>query len=335
MEIKVVHACGSKFAFDIEPENSAMPFAIQCPNCGADATADANAIIAQALAAGASAAPPPPPPKPGLSLGHSAPAAPPPPPPPKPGLSLGRSHAAEAAPPPPPPAPMPASAPAASGAPEKKPAKKPGAIFASDEPHLPLAITGAAIGAAIGMGIWYVLAHYLHIASGWVAWGTGAMAGFGARTFGRTATPLFGIIAAGFTLLAILGGSYLAMLADIDKFVAKNLDGAYEERVAFAKKATAAKDDTALRAVIAEDDGGDASKITDAELAEVKADLPKLRELTKGKPTKAEFQQQLSDTIRSNISLVDVAKGYFRIFTIIFIVLGLSTAFKLGSGMGS
>lgn len=321
MEIKVIHTCGTKFVFDVEPENGAMPFAIQCPSCGADATGDANAVIAQRLAADAPAAAPAPPP--------------PPPPAPKPGLALGRSHAPAAQPAAPPPPPAPSAATPAPADKAAKPAKKPTAIFASDEPHLPLAITGAAIGAAIGMGLWYVLAHYLHIASGWVAWGTGAMAGFGARALGRAPTPLFGIIAAGFTLLAILGGSYLAMLSDIDKFVNKNLAGAYEERVAFAKKATAAKDDAALRAVIAEDDGGDASKITDAELAEVKADLPKLRELTKGKPTKAEFQQQLSDSIRSNISLADVAKGYFRIFTIIFIVLGLSTAFKLGSGMGS
>lgn len=313
MEIKLIHTCGTKFVFDVEPENGAMPFTIQCPGCNEDATADANALIAQTLGASAPAAPPPPPP----------------PPTPKPGLSLGRSHAPAAPPAPPPPVATPAP-PATT----IKPAQKSGGLFASDEPHLPLAITGAAIGAAVGMGIWYVLAHYLHISSGWVAWGTGAMAGFGARTFGRAPTPLFGIIAAVFTLLAILGGSYLAVLADIDKFVGKSLDGAYEERVAFAKKATAAKDDAALRAVLAEDEGGDA-KITDADLAQLKANLPKLKELTQGKPTKAEFQKELASDIRGAVSLTDVAKGHFRIFTIIFIVLGLSTAFKLGSGMGS
>lgn len=322
MEIKVIHTCGTKLAFDVEPENGVMPFAIQCPNCGQDATAEANAVLAQMLATSAA---------PEVSTPVAAPP-PPPPPAPKAGLALGRSHApatSSATPPPPPPA---AATPALATT--TKPAKKSGGLFASDEPHLPLAITGAAIGAAIGMGIWYVLAHYLHFASGWVAWGTGVMAGFGARTLGRAPSPIFGIIAAVFTLLAILGGSYLAMVADIDKFVAKELDGAYEERVAFAKKATAAKDDTALRAVLAED-GGDTTKVTDAELAGLKAELPKLKDLTQGKPTKAEFQKELASDIRSAISLVEVAKGYFRIFTIVFIVLGLSSAFKLGSGMGS
>lgn len=326
MEIKITHACGTKFAFDIEPENGAMPFEIQCPSCGADATADANAIIAQASSAAAPAvaapAPPPPPPPP------PAPAA-------KPGLSLGRSHAPAAPLPPPAPASAPASAPAIVVTTEKKPAKKSGGLFASDEPHLPLAITGAALGAGIGMGIWFVLAHYVHISSGWVAWGTGVMAGFGARTFGRAPTPLFGVIAAVFTVLAILGGSYLAMRADIDKFVTKNLDGAYEERVAFAKKVVAAKDDAALRTVLAEDEGTSADKVTAAELAELKAELPKLRELTHGKPTKAEYQAQLAEGIRSSFSLADAAKSYFRLFTIIFILLGISSAFKLGSGMGS
>jgi uncharacterized protein YxjI len=46
MEVKVTCACGSRYKFDVEPINNRMPTAVQCPTCGADGTASANAIIA-------------------------------------------------------------------------------------------------------------------------------------------------------------------------------------------------------------------------------------------------------------------------------------------------
>lgn len=45
MTIKVVCACETKYAFDVDPVNGAMPFTINCPACGADGTAQANEII--------------------------------------------------------------------------------------------------------------------------------------------------------------------------------------------------------------------------------------------------------------------------------------------------
>jgi hypothetical protein len=68
MEIKVQCDCGQKFKFDVEPANGRMPYAIACPVCGADATARANAVIAQSV--------PPPPVAPGLRIGLPQQAAP-------------------------------------------------------------------------------------------------------------------------------------------------------------------------------------------------------------------------------------------------------------------
>jgi hypothetical protein len=56
MEVKVFCPCGSKYKFDVEPVNERMPWAVNCPSCGADGTALANEIIAKTLAAN----PPPP-----------------------------------------------------------------------------------------------------------------------------------------------------------------------------------------------------------------------------------------------------------------------------------
>jgi len=47
--IKIICGCGQKYAFDVSPVDDRMPAPIQCPRCGADGTAVANAIIGLAL----------------------------------------------------------------------------------------------------------------------------------------------------------------------------------------------------------------------------------------------------------------------------------------------
>src|SRR5437899_12966557 len=49
MEIKIHCACGAKYKFDAEPVHGRMPFAVNCPQCNADGTAQANEIIAQTI----------------------------------------------------------------------------------------------------------------------------------------------------------------------------------------------------------------------------------------------------------------------------------------------
>jgi len=49
--IKIICPCGQKYAFDVSPVDGRMPAPIQCPRCGADGTAVANAIISLALGA--------------------------------------------------------------------------------------------------------------------------------------------------------------------------------------------------------------------------------------------------------------------------------------------
>ena len=49
--IKIICRCGQKYAFDVSPVNGRMPAPVQCPRCGADGTAVANAIISLAVGA--------------------------------------------------------------------------------------------------------------------------------------------------------------------------------------------------------------------------------------------------------------------------------------------
>ena len=49
--IKIICACGQKYAFNVHPLNGRMPAPIQCPVCGMDGTAVANEAITRALGA--------------------------------------------------------------------------------------------------------------------------------------------------------------------------------------------------------------------------------------------------------------------------------------------
>ncbi|MDB6067228.1 MAG: Pyrrolo-quinoline quinone [Pedosphaera sp.] len=61
MIIKVECTCGTRFEFEVEPVHGRMPVRINCPACGLDATAAANAIIeTQSHPQPAAASPPPP-----------------------------------------------------------------------------------------------------------------------------------------------------------------------------------------------------------------------------------------------------------------------------------
>ncbi len=92
MQIKILCPCGTKFAFEVEPIGGRMPVRVQCPECNADATELANAVIAEQLSptpGGPPASAPQPPEAPRVRIRASVPkppetAAPPPPPPPPP-----------------------------------------------------------------------------------------------------------------------------------------------------------------------------------------------------------------------------------------------------------
>jgi len=55
--IKIRCGCGQKYAFDVEPVEGAMGYAVLCPVCGVDGTALANEVIAERLGARPPSAP--------------------------------------------------------------------------------------------------------------------------------------------------------------------------------------------------------------------------------------------------------------------------------------
>ena len=57
--VKIICACGQKYAFDVEPVGGKMPVPVFCPACGLEGTSDAEQFIAKILNAKTQPLPPP------------------------------------------------------------------------------------------------------------------------------------------------------------------------------------------------------------------------------------------------------------------------------------
>ena len=191
-ELKVQCDCGQNYKFDVEPVNNQMPFPVNCPTCGADGTARANAMLqAQAPAV---AAP--------IAVATPVPMAAPPG-----GLRLSASAAPPVATPPPIPA---QRYPAAAAMPAAR-------LQAASQGNLLLGIVGAIVGAAIGAGIMYGFYAMAGVRFPLMGTGVGALTGLGARILYKGTDSALGAISGGIAAAAVVGAFYL-MYGDFPPF---------------------------------------------------------------------------------------------------------------------
>jgi hypothetical protein len=198
-------------------------------------------------------------------------------------------------------------------------------------------IAGAVLGGGLGALIWYLIIRFTGYEIGIAAWGVGVLAGVGTRLLARNGSPALGVAAAVCALAAILGGQYFGAKDVVARELAKNFGEAYEERVQFAKQVVAAKDDDELKKLIALDmaDEGQTPNpgaVTDEILAEYKEeDLPELRDMASGKLTKEEFIANFQLIFGSQFTGWNLMKETLSLFTLLWLFLGVSSAFKLGA----
>lgn len=77
---------------------------------------------------------------------------------------------------------------------------------------LVMATVGALVCGAIGAGVWYALAMNTHREFGWIAWGVGALTGFGAAVGARSHVgAMTGLIAAAISAGAVMAGKYMVV----------------------------------------------------------------------------------------------------------------------------
>lgn len=79
-------------------------------------------------------------------------------------------------------------------------------------------IIGAVVAGLVGAGIWSGITYSTGYEIGWIAWGVGALVGFGALMGARReASPMLGGIAVAVSILALLTGKYITIELLIEK----------------------------------------------------------------------------------------------------------------------
>jgi hypothetical protein len=186
----------------------------------------------------------------------------------------------------------------------------------------------------VGMMAWYFLIKWTGYEIGYAAWGVGALTGIGARVAGCKGSPYLGAFAAVCALVAILGGQFLAAKNMSNEILGKLSEAAFKSRVAFAKSMIDAPTDQDRKALLSRNEsagGPDALQITDERWARFQAtEMPELRDLAAGKITEEQFRKKLlSNTLADDYELLKASASWF---TLIWLLLGVGSAFKIASG---
>ena len=320
MEVKVQCSCGTRYKFDVEPINDHMPGPVSCPTCGADGTAASNVIIQQAVNAQAAT--------PSAANVQLPPAQ-------KPRVRLSLPARSEAAPA------VPAPEPQAAPPPSRTPVMSavPARALVAKEPGVLLGVAGAIVGGFLGMVGWYFLIKATGFEIGYAAWGVGVLAGIGARILGHSGSNVLGVSAGVCALVAIVGGQFLAAKSTVNEIFDQAAKGAYESQLAYAKDALQAiptGSDAEIQAFLAKQAGkqaGGAERITDAEIQEFRLkELPKLRELASGKRGARDFDKQMQKVKASLVGDLLILKESLSLFTLLWVFLGVGSAYKIASG---
>lgn len=208
----------------------------------------------------------------------------------------------------------------------------------------PAEILGALVGAVIGAAIWGGIAAATGFEIGYVAWGIGGLVGFGARYAGGRGQTC-GIVCAVLALLSIFGGKMFAVQIVLgqhsDEFaeIAASQEG-YEEFKAAAEefaKIDSEEDYPNFMVDQGLTDAASPGDVTGEQLAEFTENVvPRLESFASTSPSyeswKAEMQAQFASAGIGVGGLASAAQANLGPIDILFALLGLATAFKVGSG---
>ena len=292
-----------------------MPFPVNCPNCGVDCTEKANAILRTTTIAPSPIAKPSPAPKPATTpiphLGQSGGGIRPP--------TLSREKASSSAPV--------ASSPPLAAMAAAAAAKPPKPV---EKSNFVLGTIGAIVAGFVGMLGWYFLIKLTGYTIGYAAWGVGLLAGAGARVLSGDGSQKVGIIAGVCALLAIVGGQFLFVKLEVDKVIASTAAAEYDARVAYAHEAVNAQTDDEVKALLIKHEEIKQPTANDIKNFREK-ELPKLKQLNDGKPSRAEFEKLFRKIQDSWGFKLLILKESFSAMTVLFLFLGVSSAYKIGA----
>lgn len=195
-------------------------------------------------------------------------------------------------------------------------------------------IGGAIAGGLLGLVIWYAVSKATGSTLGILAWGVGAAAGFGGRLLARQASLPLGFICACAAALAIAGGEWRMAKAIQAGEIAKRATESYRRQLDYARAAARVETIEDARFFLAKRDGKLPSELTEEQVVQFQdIDLPRLRDFAAGTPSEAEFVQRTMESERQNLGYLHFfLKTKAGLFLSLWAVLGVVTAFRIGSG---
>lgn len=210
-------------------------------------------------------------------------------------------------------------------------------------------IAGALIGAGLGASLWAAVAHFTGYEVGIVAWAVGGLVGFGASILGGRGAAM-GVICAILALVAIFFGKYISMKMLFEKETEKAAAQMFtwEEYQNYLNEARAyhrANTEEQQRAFMVEyeyTETQEPEEITQEEFEAFRAESePDLLETARNPPSYEDWKAEkkaLFDLVVSAMGdqmVMDAVIENLGLFDIIFALLGIATAFKVGAaGLG-
>ena len=172
---------------------------------------------------------------------------------------------------------------------------------------------------------------------GWVAWGVGLLTGYTTRVAGRGISNEMGFCAAVAALVAILLGQFLAMRHAVNSFKEEFIGIGYEESVEYGKRAAKATTDLQIRNFLAAEFSDDMatvspSEITREQIDEFKKELPKFKRMAAGQYSKADYERENRSSMDEVLSTGFILRNSFSLWTLLWIFLGVGSAYRLASG---
>jgi len=212
-----------------------------------------------------------------------------------------------------------------------------------------IAILGAAAVAFVGALVWSFIADTFNYEYALVAWGIGGAVGTAAAMLGSRGMPA-GFICGMLTALSIYSGKvmmYQSFQDDLtSQFGSQNsefheqMKEAYraEKRIANAYMNEQVITDSDIRDFMVEYEYTDqirASRVSNDEVDEFREyTAPRLKEIAEEDISYEEWANFGLDQLSENLSVHDLIQEDFGIIDLLFLVLGVGTAFQISSGFG-
>ena len=207
-------------------------------------------------------------------------------------------------------------------------------------------IAAAAVAAVVGALIWKLITVFFNYELGFIAWGIGLGVGVGAAMFGSKGMST-GIICGIFALLAILGGKYMAMQTFQETWandISTSIEGQEAEFKEYYQQDLKAAEvfsegvesKEALIKFMTEhgySEYYEVENITDEEIIDFNEHVvPHLKKIAEEQPSFDEWVKGSFGDALNDVSTMELVKSDIGIMGIIFLFLGVGTAFKIGKG---